>query len=121
MHKLNIDTQHLQSASSEEVHTPTENDLLISRLVARIAELEERLYKKELEAPAVGKLAVLPKSRAPTSSQYRPPGRSQKLPQSKPSPSRKGTLGPLASVLSPIHHVDTAAPRLHQHLARPQH
>eukprot|EP00198_Chlamydomonas_reinhardtii_P008572 XP_001697909.1 predicted protein [Chlamydomonas reinhardtii] len=58
MHKLNIDTQHLQSASSEEVHTPTENDLLISRLVARIAELEERLYKKELEAPAVARRYV---------------------------------------------------------------
>lgn len=31
--------------------SPSEQDILISRLVARIAELEEKLYKKELEAP----------------------------------------------------------------------
>lgn len=38
----------------EEVRTPTENDLIISRLVARVAELEEKLYKRDLEAPAMG-------------------------------------------------------------------
>jgi hypothetical protein len=37
-----------------EIRSPCENDLLITRLVARIAELEEKLYKKELEAPAIG-------------------------------------------------------------------
>ncbi len=49
----------MPEASEEEsayaqLSTPTENELLISRLVARIAELEEKLYKHELEAPAVG-------------------------------------------------------------------
>jgi hypothetical protein len=31
--------------------TTLEQDILVSRLVARISELEERLYKKELESP----------------------------------------------------------------------
>ena len=34
----------------EEPESPSEQDVLVSRLVARIAELEERLYAKELEA-----------------------------------------------------------------------
>ena len=33
----------------EEPESPSEQDILVSRLVARIAELEEKLYSKELE------------------------------------------------------------------------
>ncbi|GIL87171.1 hypothetical protein Vretimale_14274 [Volvox reticuliferus] len=50
------------SSPGDEVRTPSENDLMITRLVARIAELEERLYKKELEAPAIGNRAPLDSS-----------------------------------------------------------
>lgn len=39
--------------------TPDEQDMLVSRLIARIAELEEKLYQKELEAPAVPGMHVL--------------------------------------------------------------
>ena len=33
----------------------TSDQELIARLIAKIAELEEKLYKKELDAPVVGK------------------------------------------------------------------
>jgi hypothetical protein len=33
--------------------SPAEEDILVSRLIARIAELEEKLYSKELEASLV--------------------------------------------------------------------
>ncbi len=44
----------LASQPSDDVGTPTEHDMLVSRLIARIAELEERLYKKEFEQPTIG-------------------------------------------------------------------
>ena len=53
MQRLGVEAENALS-SSDDLHTPDENDLLVTRLVARIAELEERLYKKELEAPAIG-------------------------------------------------------------------
>lgn len=38
---------------SYEMPSPSEQDILVSRLVARIAELEEKLYAKELDAPVL--------------------------------------------------------------------
>ncbi|KAG2485792.1 hypothetical protein HYH03_015503 [Edaphochlamys debaryana] len=66
MNRLSIEAES-PPAAEEDVSTPRENDLLISRLVARIAELEERLYKKELEAPAIVQRSPAPAA-TPTAS-----------------------------------------------------
>ena len=48
----------------EEPESPSEQDILVSRLVARIAELEERLYAKELETQGRNSVNILKLLRA---------------------------------------------------------
>ncbi|GFR50278.1 hypothetical protein Agub_g12465 [Astrephomene gubernaculifera] len=95
MQKFDVQANDMSPSSEESSRTPNENDLLITRLVARIAELEEKLYKKELEAPEIGQRAAAPEAAPLGTPGGAPAQQQQQQPQQQPSKLRDSILATL--------------------------